>query len=61
MYNESAKKATMKYLKEKRDKLTLCLEKGKKDEYKNYAASKGMSLTELISNLIEADMKTNNT
>lgn len=59
MYNESAKNATIKYLKESRDKLTLNLPKGKKDEYKNYAASKGMSLTELISNLIEADMKSN--
>ena len=49
----------MKYLKESRDKLTLNLPKGKKDEYKNYAASKGMSLTELISSLIEADMVNN--
>lgn len=56
MYNESAKNATMKYLKESRDKLTLNLPKGKKEEYKNYAASKGVSLTELISSLIEADM-----
>ena len=61
MYNESAKKASMKYMKENRDKLTLSLAKGKKDEYKNYAASKGLSLTELITSLIEADMKTNNT
>lgn len=60
MYNESAKNATMKYLKESRDKLTLNLPKGKKEEYKNYATSKGLSLTELISNLIEADMKKNN-
>lgn len=60
MYNESAKNATMKYLKESRDKLTLNLPKGKKDEYKNYAQSKGMSLTELIMSLIEADMQGNN-
>ena len=49
----------MKYLKESRDKLTLNLPKGKKEEYKNYAASKGVSLTELISSLIEADMTKN--
>lgn len=59
MYNESAKKASMKYMKENRDKLTLSLTKGKKDKYKNYAASKGMSLTELITSLIEADIKNN--
>ena len=50
MYNENAKNRTMKYMKENRDKLTLNLPKGKKDEYKEYAQSKGMSL-------IDADMK----
>ena len=57
MYNENAKNRTMKYMKENRDKLTLNLPKGKKDEYKEYAQSKGMSLTELIMSLIDADMK----
>ena len=33
--------------------------KGKKSEYKDYAEFKNMSLTELIMNLIEADMKEN--
>jgi hypothetical protein len=44
-------------MKENRDKLTLNLPKGKKDEYKEYAQSKGMSLTELIMSLIDADMQ----
>ena len=44
-------------MKESRDKLTLNLPKGKKDEYKEYAYSKGRSLTELIMQLIGADMK----
>jgi hypothetical protein len=44
-------------MKESRDKLTLNLPKSKKDEYKEYAQSKGMSLTELIMSLIEADMQ----
>ena len=57
MYNENAKNRTMKYMKESRDKLTLNLPKGKKDEYKEYAQSKGMSLTELIMSLIDADMQ----
>lgn len=57
MYNENAKNRTMKYMKESRDKLTLNLPKGKKDEYKEYAQSKGLSLTELIMSLIDADMQ----
>ncbi len=59
MYNENAKNRTMKYMKESRDKLTLNLPKGKKDEYKEYAQFKEMSLTELIMHLIEDDMKKN--
>jgi hypothetical protein len=57
MYNENSKNRTMRYMKESRDKLTLNLPKGKKDEYKEYAQSKGMSLTELIMYLIDDDMK----
>ena len=57
MYNENAKNRTIRYMKGSRDKLTINLPKGKKDEYKEYAQSKGMSLTELIMSLIEADMK----
>ena len=57
MYNENAKNRTMKYMKESRDKLTLNLPKGKKEEYKEYAQSKGMSLRELIMSLIYADMQ----
>jgi hypothetical protein len=45
----------MKYLKESRDKLTLNLPKGKKDEYKAKAESKGLSLTAYIVSLIESD------
>ena len=59
MYNENSKNRTMKYMKESRDKLTLNLPKGKKEEYKEYAQSKGMSLTELIMSLIDADMQKN--
>lgn len=59
MYNENAKNRTMKYMKESRDKLTLNLPKGKKDEYKKYAQSQSVSLTELIMHLIDADMQKN--
>ncbi len=44
MYNENAKNRTMRYMKESRDKLTLNLPKGIKDEYKLYARFKGMSV-----------------
>lgn len=56
MYNEQAKERTMKYMKEKRDKLTLDMPKGKKERYKSYAESKGKSLTALIMELLDKDM-----
>lgn len=59
MYDEVAKKATMKYMAENREKLCLNLAKGKKDHYKAYAQTKGMSLTELIETLLVEDMKQN--
>lgn len=46
------------YNRENRDKLTLSFPKGKKEEYRDYAKSKGMSLTELIVSLVEKDMGT---
>ncbi|MCM1488030.1 MAG: DUF6364 family protein [Firmicutes bacterium] len=57
MYNESRKNSTIKYLKEKRDKLTLNLPLGDKERYKKYAEKRGKSLTALIAELIENDMK----
>lgn len=57
MYDDKAKTRTMKYMKEKRDKLTLNLPLGDKERYKAYAESKGMSLTALMVQLIEEDIK----
>ena len=59
-YDEKAKERTMRYMKEKRDKLTLNLPAGDKERYKRHAESKGKSLTALIVDLIETDMATNN-
>lgn len=56
-YDEKAKARTMKYMKEKRDKLTLNLPLGDKERYKAHAESKGMSLTGLIVDLLEKDIK----
>ena len=54
-YNESRKKAIMKYRKDNIERFTLDLPKGKKDEYKAQAAAKGKSLTAYIVELIERD------
>ena len=56
MYDEKSKERTMRYMKEKRDKLTLNLPLGDKERYKAYAESKGKSLTSLIVELIEDDI-----
>lgn len=55
-YDEKAKERTMRYMKEKRDKLTLNLPLGDKERYKTHAESKGKSLTALIVDLIETDI-----
>ena len=56
-YDEKSKERTMRYMKGKRDKLTLNLPIGDKDRYKSHAKSKGKSLTGLIVELLEEDMK----
>lgn len=57
-YDEKAKERTIKYMKEKRDKLTLNLPLGDKERYKTHAEQiRGKSLTALIVELLENDMK----
>lgn len=57
-YNEKSKERTMRYMKEKRDKLTLNLPSGDKERYKNHAKRRGKnSLTALIVELIERDIQ----
>lgn len=56
--SDSQRKATNKYL-EKFEDIKLRVPKGKRDEYKSYAASKGLSLNNLVIKLIEDDMKNN--
>ena len=46
-YDEKAKERTMRYMKEKRDKLTLNLPLGDKERYKKHADRRGKSLTSL--------------
>lgn len=59
-YDEKAKARTMKYLQTKRSSLRLNLPLGTKDLWKDYAADMGMSVTQLITKLIEKDMKEHN-
>ena len=56
-YTEAQNKATQKYLKTNYDQLSIRVPKGKREEYKNYAVSKNISLAQLIVDLIEKDMK----
>lgn len=56
-YDEKSKERTMKYLKEKRDKLTLNLPAGDKERYRTHAENKGLSLTALIVKLLEKDIE----
>lgn len=57
MYNESAKKATMKYIKENLDEVRFRVKKGDKDRYKAHAERRGKSLTALIVDLLEQDIQ----
>ena len=56
--SDAQKKATNKYL-EKFEDIKIRVPKGSRDKYKEYAASKGMSLNNLIIALIEQDMINN--
>lgn len=56
-YDQKSKDRTMKYMKEKRDRIVVGVAKGKKEDYRLYAESKGLSLNALIVKLIEEDMK----
>lgn len=56
---EAQKRATEKYKAVSRDKLTLDIPKGSKDRYKAHAEQRGKSLTALIVELLENDIKEN--
>lgn len=54
-YTEKGKIAANKYKKEHRDRIIVEVPKGKKEEYRAKAESKGLSLTAYIVSLIEND------
>ena len=57
MYNESSKKATLKYIKENLEEVRFRVKKGEKDRYKSHAERIGKPLRRLIMDLIEEDIK----
>lgn len=59
-YTDAQKRAAEKYKATRREQLNLDLPKGTKEKYKAYAKSQDKSLTTLIIDLIEKDMKENN-
>lgn len=60
IYNDAQRRASVKYLAEKTDNIQIRVPKGKKDEYKAFAAKHGISLTGLICELIEQAMTNEN-
>ena len=50
---ERNKNAIKKYLAEKTDDIRIRVPKGKKDEYKNFAVERGVSLNALICELLD--------
>lgn len=55
--NESMKASIRKYQREKREQVRLDVAKGTLAKYKAYAASKGMSMTALMTQLMEREME----
>lgn len=56
-YTEAQKRASQKYKASSRDKLTLDIPKGSKERYKEHAEKRGKSLTALVVDLLERDIK----
>lgn len=52
---EAQKKATIKYMKENLEEIRFRVRKGKKEEYRDKATKKGMSLSAYIIYLLEKD------
>lgn len=55
-YSEAQKRASQKYNEKSYDQLSIRVPKGKREEYKNFAEQKGMSLAQLIVSLLEEKM-----
>lgn len=56
-YTDAQKRAAVKYLTEKTDLIQLRTPRGTKERYKAHAERRGKSLTALIVDLLEQDIK----
>lgn len=56
-YTEAQKRAILKYLSEKTEDFKLRLPKGTKDRWKEAAAARGVSVTQLIIQAVEEKIK----
>ena len=56
-YDEKAKERTMRCLKKNYEQLCLTLQKGTKARYKAYAATRGMSVTEMFTRYMESEIE----
>lgn len=55
-YSEAHKRASIKYIKDNYDEILIRVRKGKKEVYKSYAKSKGISLTQLIIDMLDKEI-----
>jgi len=56
-YTQASNRAVQKYSKANYDQIAIRVQKGKRDIFNQYAAFKGVSVAEMISELIEAEMQ----
>jgi len=56
-YSEAQKEASRKYNEKNYDRLYITVPKGRKEDIKKYAESKGLSLNEFVVKIIEKNMK----
>lgn len=56
-YSEAQKRASRKYNEKAYDKLAISVPKGKREVYKELAASRGKSLAGLITELLDAELE----
>lgn len=56
-YDEKAKERTMRCLKKNYEQLCLTLPKGTKAMYKAFAATRGISVTEMITRYMESEIE----
>ena len=56
-YSQAQNKATQKYQRANYERLTVRCKKGRKEDYEQLAASLGISLNQLIINLLDAELE----